>query len=201
MTKSNPISKETLTHLYTSKKLSTALIAKELKQSQRKIDYWITKYNIKKRTISEAIYELRNPNGDPFKFTPPQTKEDALLYALGLGLYWGEGAKRGKGGVRLANTDMKLVKIFIRFLQKFFNVDKKRLRFGLQIFDDINPNAALNYWMKQLDVPKEQFYKVIVSKVRGTGTYTYRSEYGVLMVYFNNIKLKALICELIDNLE
>ena len=201
MTKSNLISKEALINLYTTKKLSTALIAKELKQSQRKIDYWITKYGIKKRTISEAIYELRNPNGDPFKFTPPFTKEEMSLYSLGLGLYWGEGAKRGKGGVRLANTDAKLVRIFIHFLERFFAVDKNSLRFGLQIFSDIDPSIAQTYWMKALDISKGQFYKIIVSKVRGAGTYTYRSEYGVIMVYFNNTRLKALICKLIDNLE
>ncbi len=200
MTKSNLISKEVLVNLYLIKKYSSARIAKELKQSQRKVDYWLNKHEIKKRSISDAIYELRNPNGDPFKFTPPKTQEDTLLYGLGLGLYWGEGAKRGKGGVRLPNTDPHLIKIFVKFLEKFFAIEKKKLRFGLQIFDDISPSIALEYWTKELGVSKDQFYKIIISKVRGSGTYSYKSENGVLMVYFNNTRLKALVCRLIDNI-
>ena len=54
--------------------------------------------------------------------------------------------------------------------------------------------------MKELDVKKEQFYKTIISKVRGEGTYKYKSEYGVIIVYFNNIKLKKIILKMIENI-
>ena len=131
-------------------------------------------------------------------FQVPLTVQEGILYGLGLGLYWGEGLKRGKGGVRLANTDVRLVKKFIQFLEKVFSVEKQKLRFGLQVFDDLSPKAALTYWRRELGVSKNQFYKVIVSKVRGKGTYTYKSPYGVLMVYFNNVRLKELICKQID---
>ncbi len=192
--------REILHNLYVVQKRSAAYIGAQCKCSQNKVNYWLAKHNVKKRTISEAMYILKNPLGDPFNLQIPHTLREGILYGLGLGLYWGEGLKRGRGGVRLGNTDVYLVRKFIEFLQNTFQVEKSRLRFGLQIFSDISPHVALNYWKRELHIHKSQFYKVIVSKVRGKGTYTYRSKYGVIMVYFNNVRLKELICKLIDNL-
>jgi len=189
-----------LKELYIEHKKSVASIAKKFNCSQNKVNYWLKKHKIKKRSISDAIYNLRNPLGDPFTFQDPINLQESFLYGLGLGLYWGEGAKRGNGGVRLANTDIKLVKKFIEFLEKFFRIDRNRLRFGLQIFNDLSPEKCLLYWRKGLGVKKDQFYKIIVSKVRGEGTYKYKSEYGVLIVYFNNTRLKKSICEMIENI-
>ena len=190
--------KDYLTRLYNIRKQSVAQIATKSDCSQGKINYWLAKHQIKKRTISEAIYNLKNPEGDPFKLQNPQSLEEGILYGLGIGLYWGEGLKRGKGGMRLGNTDARLLHKFIIFLDRFFKIKKSELKFGLQIFNDINPEVALSYWVKELDLKKSQFYKITVSKVRGEGTYIYRSEYGVITIYFNNTKLKELICKLID---
>jgi len=195
------ISKKDLEETYFAKNLSAAKIGKLFGCSTNKINYWLAKYELKKRTISEAIYQLRNPLGDPFVLQQPSNIQEGILYGMGLGLYWGEGSKRGKGGMRLGNTDVRLIKKFIKFLEKFFGIQKGKLKFGLQVFSDIPPNKALNYWQKELKVEKGQFYKIIVSEIRGKGTYKYKSEYGVLMIYFNNIKLKKLICQLIDNIQ
>jgi hypothetical protein len=192
--------KKLLFDLYIINKLSVAQMARQLKCSQNKINYWLAKYKIGKRTISDAIYHLRNPLGNPFLLKTPRNLKEGILYGLGLGLYWGEGSKRGKGGVRLGNTDVKLIKKFIEFLEKVLCVKKSKLKFGLQIFGDISADKALLYWKRELKVKNNQFYKIIVSKVRGEGTYKYKSEYGVLMVYFNNTRLKELICKMIDNI-
>ncbi len=194
------VSKKFLVDLYINKKKSSAQIARYFKCSQNKINYWLNKYDISKRDISEAVYQMKNPNGDPFNQTHPRTLADGILFGLGLGIYWGEGLKRGKGGLRLTNTDSKMIKKFIDFLVKFYKIDRNKLRFSIQIFKDINSTDALNYWCKELCVKKEQFYKTIISKVRGEGTYKYRSEHGVIIVYFNNVKLKKLITETLEKL-
>lgn len=194
----NNLSKKLLFDLYINKKQSTAQISKQLKCSMNKINYWLKQYHINKRTISDAIYELKNPLGDPFLIQKPKTIQESILFGLGLGIYWGEGLKRGSGGVRLTNTDPKMLKKFIFFLERFCNIDRNKLRFSIQIFKDIVPNEALNYWKEELGVKKEQFYKTIISKVRGEGTYKYRSEHGVIILYFNNIKLKKIILEMIE---
>ncbi|MDO8552755.1 MAG: hypothetical protein Q7S01_04535 [bacterium] len=195
------IDQSMLVELYLKKQLSSSAIADRLGCSEHKVNYWLAKHQIKKRSISDAIYRMYHPNGDPFLFQPPRTMGDGMLYGLGLGLYWGEGSKRGKGGVRLCNTDVRLIKKFIEFLYKFFGIEKDKLKFGLQIFKDLSRDATMQYWMRQLKIKKNQFYKVIVSKVRGEGTYKYKSEYGVLTIHLNNSRLKELICKHIDNID
>jgi hypothetical protein len=194
------ISKKFLVDVYVNKKLSSAQISKQLKCSQNKVNYWLNKYDINKRDISEAIYQIKNPLGDPFLQNYPKTLAEGVLFGLGLGIYWGEGLKRGRGGLRLTNTDPKMVKTFINFLVKFYNIDRDKLRFSIQIFKDIKPINALNFWCCELGVKSNQFYKTIISKVRGDGTYKYRSEHGVIIIYFNNVKLKKLIIEALEKL-
>lgn len=194
----NKITKEILFKLYLEDKRSVSFIANRFECSENRINYWLKKYDIQKRTISEAIYQWKNPKGDPFSLRLPINLEEGTLWGMGIGLYWGEGAKRGSGGLRITNTDPKMIKIFIRFLETFFLIDKKKLRFSIQIFNDISPQKALGYWINQLGVDRKQFYKTIISRVRGKGTYKYKSEYGVVVMYFNNVKLKRTMCELIE---
>jgi hypothetical protein len=189
-----------LRELYIKQKWPVSRIAKKYKCSENKINYWLKKYSITKRTISDAIYDFHNPLGDPFLARKPRTLEDGILFGMGLGLYWGEGSKRGNGGVRLANTDVRLVRKFIEFLEKMFKIKRSKLRFSIQIFSDISPRKAFDYWRKELKVSGDQFYKTMVLKVRGEGTYKYKSEYGVIIVCFNNVKLKRLLCSMIENI-
>ena len=157
------------------------------------------KYKIPKRSISEAVYLKKNPKGDPFKFNIPITEEDLILFGLGIGLYWGEGNKRNKHSIRLGNVDPNLIISFIKFLERIYCVDKNKLKFGLQIFSDISPLVAKKFWIAKLDISPSQFQKVVVTPTRGVGTYRYKSEYGVLTVYFNNSKLKKAMDGLIES--
>lgn len=150
-------------------------------------------YDIPRRSISEAIYQKHNPYGDPFKVKAIKTRDEAKLLGLGLGLYWGEGTKANKHAVRLGNTDPDLLNIFIRFLVELFGVDKDRCRFSLQIFTDINPRLAMDYWTEMLDVKPSQFYKIHVTISGSLGTYRRKSQYGVVTVHFHNKKLRDII--------
>ena len=188
------ISKDILKRSYIVDRKSSAEIAKQFECSEHKINYWLAKYDIKKRNVSEAIYVKRNPNGDPFSIQEPKTIEEAKLFGLGIGLYWGEGTKRNKPTIRLGNTDPELIKKFIEFLITFFNIEQKKLRFGLQIFSDMDSQEALQFWRKKLGVSILQFQKVIVTETRGVGTYLHKTKHGVLTVYFNNKKLRDILC-------
>lgn len=195
------IPKDILVQLYKNEKLSVLSISRLLHCSQNKINYWMTKYSIVKRSISDAIYQLKNPLGDPFKLRFPKTHKEAILYGMGLGLFWGEGTKRGKGGMRITNSDPKMLRKFIEFSEKFLSIDKKRLKFSLLIFNDILQEEALLFWQNELSVERSQFYKTVVVKVRGEGTYKYKSRYGVVVLQFNNTRLKELMCNLIENIQ
>ncbi len=168
-------------------------VAKSIGWSVHKVLYNMNKYCIKRRTISQAIYLKHNPNGDPFKVKTIKSVSDAKLLGIGIGLYWGEGTKMNKHSVRLGNTDPALIRTFILFLTNLFGVSKNRLRFGLQIFTDIDKHKALDYWINELGVRASQFYKITVTISGSIGTYRNKSLYGVVTVYFNNTKLRDVL--------
>ena len=185
-----------LKKLYTNEKKSSAEVAKILNCSAHKINYWLEKYSIPKRSISEAIYSKCNPDGDPFSIQSIKNTKDAKLLGLGLGLYWGEGNKKSKNSIRLGNTDPALIKSFLEFLVKILGIEKRKLRFGLQVFSDMSANKSLSFWLKELkkfDINKSQFFKVTVTPSRSIGNYREKSKWGVLTVHFANTKLKNLL--------
>ena len=194
------ITKLQLIRLYNKDKLSSAQIAKKLKFSTSKVNYWMKRYEIKKRSISESIYTLRNPLGDPFLFKNPNTSNDWFLFGLGIGLYWGEGTKKSLS-LRLGNSDPELIRKFIFFLRKIYSINLKRLRFGLQLFSDINENDAIKFWCSHLNIKKIQFYKTIFTVSNKKGTYKSKVKYGVLTLYFNNKKLRDHIMNQIEVLK
>lgn len=165
-------------------------IAVKLGYSPHKVVYWMDMYGMKRRSISDAVYLKNNPNGDPFVIREPQTAEEFALFGLGLGLFWGEGNKASKNSVRLANTDPDLLKAFMRFLITLCGVRRDDLHFNLQIFSDIDPDDALNYWTATLDVRPSQFYRPTLSPSVSVGTYRLKAPYGVLSVYYNNRNLR-----------
>lgn len=191
------ISRSKLKGLYEDKGFSMQEIADELRCSINKVQYWMDKYQMKRRSRSDALYIKHNPNGDPFKIKEKFNESDLVLLGLGLGLWWGEGNKRHSGVVRLGNSDPLLIRQFILFLERICGVDKKKLRFGLQIFSDINPDEAKSYWIDSLGVESSQFHpRIIVTQTGKIGTYRKKSKYGVLTLYCSNIKLRAVFDDL-----
>lgn len=191
------LTKEQLREFYIKGKKSTSEIAGILNISETGVNYWLRKFNIQKRTLSEAIYVKHNPKGDPFRFASPKNLEEAKLFGLGIGLYWGEGTKASTGSVRLGNSDPILIKTFITFLTKFFKIKKKDLRFHLHTFTDINLQDAKKYWKKELQIEDNQFYKPLVTITGKLGNYRKKSRYGVLTVYYNNTKLRNILVSLL----
>lgn len=187
------IAKDKLKLLYISNGSSMQEIAVELECSVHKVVYWMDRHQIRRRTISEAIYQKHNPNGDPFVVKPIVTMADAELLGMGIGLYWGEGTKANKHSVRLGNTDPALLRKFMEFLIELFGVSKQDMKFGLQIFTDINPEEALAFWTRALEVSPSQFYKIHVTISGSLGTYKRKSSYGVVTVYFHNKKLRDIL--------
>lgn len=191
------IAKPKLEQLYLTQGKSMQEIASSLNCSLHKVKYWIDKHSIKTRSISDAIYTWHNPNGDPFAFRLPQTKEEERLFGLGLGLYWGEGTKSAKTVIRLGNTDPRLIQAFVKFLIVFFGVKKSDLKFGLQIFTDLDPSVVIDFWIKKLKVNKAQFQKPVVTISGSIGTYKHKSQYGVVTVHYNNVKATRILQSLL----
>lgn len=193
------LEKEQLEKLYNSG-LSMQEIANQFCCSASGVKYWMVEHKIDRRSISEAVYQKANPNGNPFKIKENLSPEELKLLGLGLGIFWGEGNKRSKHSVRVGNSDSKLIKKFIEFLDKICGVKKEKLKFSLQIFSDLSESEVVNFWMNELDIKRSQFFKVTITPYRSLGTYKHKSKYGVITVNFNNIKLKKIIDEMLLDL-
>lgn len=192
------MNKQILEKYYLKQKKSSREIAFIFNKSESGINYWIKKHDIPKRTISDAVYLKHNPKGDPFELREIKTLELAELKGFGLGLFWGEGNKKNKTSIRLGNTDHNLIKKFIEFLVKICKINKNKLRFSLQIFSDINPIEAKNFWKNGLKIKESQFSKKItVSISKKAGNYKNKMKYGVLTVYYHNKKLRDIIVNML----
>ncbi len=97
----------------------------------------------------------------------------------------------------LGNTDPKLIKKFIEFLIKFFSIKKNDLKFGLQIFSDIDTGVAMDFWIKMLKIKKYQIGKPVITKSGSIGTYKKKSEYGVMTVMYHNTKMRDLLIDIL----
>lgn len=192
------ISRIILSRLYFKNKHSVSEIAKIFKCSENKINYWLRKYKISKRSVSEAIYVKSNPDGDPFKIKKLKTRKDIELFNLGVGLFLGEGTKKNKFKVVLANSDPKISKLFLKFLRKICKINEKKIKAALNIFDDINVKMAINFWSGATGIPISRFGKTMVRKSKG-GTYKNKSQHGTLTLYVSNTKLKILMDEWCKN--
>lgn len=193
--------KKLLEQLYIRDKKSVHYISKTSNCSEGKINYWLQKYCIPKRSISEAVYAMNNPNGDPFSFQTPRTNKSSFLLGLGLGLYWGEGTKKNLHTVRLGNTDPYLVKAFLVFLRKTYKIDDSKLHFALQIFTDMDQKKEEKFWREFLNVDAKQFFKTTNTRSGSIGTYRVKSEHGVLTVYFGNKKLRDILISEIEKMK
>jgi hypothetical protein len=194
------LSEALLRRLYLVEGKSVAQISRQFAYSQNRINHWLQKYGIPKRSISDALYKRHNPKGDPFSIKEPTTLDEARLFGLGLGLYWGEGNKRNPSAIRLGNTDPLLIKKFILFLRDTLGVPMAKLRFGLQIFSDMNPVQAKRMWLhtlQPLGISGNQFQRPVVTPARSLGTYRQKTRAGVLTVYCSNIKLKHILDEML----
>jgi len=193
------INEQKLRKLYINESLSMQEIALKTGRSLHHVQYWMKKYGVASRSRSEAVYLKLNPYGDPFSVKKKFTNKDLLLLGLGLGIWWGEGYKRHKGAVRVGNSDPRLIKAFLMFLKDICGVRDNKFRFGLQVFNDIDPHEAKRYWVKELNVSSVQFLpKVVMTPKRGLGTYKHRSKYGVLTIYCINTKLRKVMDVLME---
>lgn len=80
------------------------------------------------------------------------------LLIAGIALYAGEGSKT-PGEVRFANSDPRMIRLFLRWLRTFVEVDEKRLRLKLYLHEGLDIDAANDFWAEVTGIPISQFRK------------------------------------------
>jgi|SRR3989344_1154520 len=119
------------------------------------------------------------------------------LFIAGISIYWGEGEKVNKGRVSIINTDVNLLKLAINFYRKILEVPEPKLRAAIFIYNDIDGTDALDYWSKEINLPKNQFIKTQILPSRSTLTKR-RIHNGICSVYFSSVESSIKIKEWIS---
>lgn len=192
------MNKERLEKEYASGKSMTE-VSKIFNCSTHKVSYWMNKYNIPRRNISEAIYQKANPTGDPYKIVDINSIYKSKLLGLGIGIYWGEGEKVSKHGIRVINGDFRVILIFRKFLREICTIKEEKISYSLICFNDSEIQKVATYWSNALGTSINKFGKIVQVPPQGKGRYRKKSEHGVCTISVSNIKLKAWILDQINN--
>jgi len=72
------------------------------------------------------------------------------LFLLGVGLYWGEGDKSANKRLALSNSDVHLLRVWLRWCGRF--LPGVRLNYWLCIHDNCDLEEARAFWRRELGV-------------------------------------------------
>jgi len=126
-----------------------------------------------------------------------QLSERDLLIA-GTALYAGEGAKRD-GCVIFANSDPRMVALFMAWLRYFFTVEEHRLRFRLYLHEGLDLNAAEGFWAELTGIPSSQFTRAYRA-TPDPSQRTTKHEFGCASVRYSCSRTHREIVGLMDGL-
>lgn len=93
-------------------------------------------------------------------------------------LYLGEGSK--DSSTSIGNTNPLILKFFISSMTKIFKIDKKNISCDLHLRSDQNVDKVIQYWSKELNIPKEKFGAVKDKRI--VKSKTYPNYHGVCVV-------------------
>lgn len=185
-------------------------IRNELNVSKSTLSDWLKKYPLTpeqiqslKSKINLRIEKYRNTREEQRQKRYRQIEKEELnkwlplsekeLYLAGLFLYWGEGGKRLQGSITLNNTDPEVVKFFLYWLIKILKFERKKLRVYVHLYSDMNIDDELNYWSKELNLPRSQFIKPYIKQSKRSDLTQKGFGHGTCGIMTNNIRYKEKI--------
>lgn len=148
----------TLRSLYLKEGLSAKQIADRLEVPESKVVYWLRKYQIPKRSLSEAVYRRINQGGDPFDVKTELSLEEEKLKVAGLLLWVTEGSVKDKEAVYTTNSDPALISLFIEFLLRVCQIYqaahnyRAKSKYGTATVSvgNIKLRAQMEMWLNEL---------------------------------------------------
>ena len=96
------------------------------------------------------------------------------VFFTGLGLYWGEGYKRGNEELGFTNSDPQMIKFIIHWLYIIYSVERRDLiaRVSINEQHKERANKVENYWSGIAGIPKTQFTRTSLIKTQSKKIYT-----------------------------
>ncbi len=185
--------------LYYKDGYSMRRIAEFLHISADAVVYFMRHHELKRRSFQEE-QELRFKNKKPSFKRIVLTHRLRELYAMGTMLYWAEGYKGGKNGknytIDFANSDPKMISVFLNFLREVYRVDEKKLRVYLYCYKDQKTSYLIKYWSRITKVPIKNFPKPYVRD--DFSRHGRKMRYGLVHIRYGD---KKLLLEILKSIE
>lgn len=180
--------------LYYKQGLSTNEVATKLGVSIWSIISTMRRCGLIRRKPSETIRLkfIRSPKSYQIKRT--LTNKEKQLKVAGLMLYWAEGVKSSNNTIDLANSDAKMIRLFISFLKTIYQINEAKLRILLYCYSNQNVDSLINYWVKITGVAKKQFIKPYVRHDYNKNK-IHKMPWGLVHVRYNDQRLFIQIAQ------
>lgn len=177
---------EWLKHFPLSRERILELKRDNWKKNEAKIELYRLAMAEKKERAKQVVYEKYSAQ---FK-----TLSDDSFFVAGLMLYLAEGAKKDEYKIDIANTDVRIIKFFIKWLNKYFKVSKALLRAELHLYENMDIPKEIRFWKTELGFEDHQFYKTQVRKLQKS-SFSYRESFrhGTCSLSFCSVKKKTEI--------
>lgn len=158
--------------------------------------------SIEKRRISRLFNEnakrravIDEAKKDFLRISP----EDLKL--IGIILYLGEGAKKSRNIVSVANSDPLIIKIMMRFLREICDVPENKFRGQIHTFAHANLEKTERYWSKITGIARRQFYKTYIKPSSASLQKRETLPFGTFDLSVNDTKLLLRILGWIEKIE
>lgn len=115
----------------------------------------------------KSLLEWEKARAEAKKLIRNLSKTDRILITAAL--YWAEGSK---GDFSLSNTDPQLVRTFVQSL-KILGVKNEDLSMNIRVYEDLDKERAIGFWVKVTGIPKYRIKYVDVLKGRKNGKLLY----------------------------
>jgi transposase-like protein len=122
--------------------------------------------------MSEAAKEVRHLQLDP-------------LWSIGVALYWGEGGKTQQTA-RLSNSDPAVIKVMMRFFDRYSAVSREKYRGHVHTFSHRNVDEAIQYWSNISGIPKDKFFRTYVKQSSASKKKRETLPYGTVQIYLHD---------------
>ena len=179
--KSLNVSKSTVSGWCRDIQLSEAAIQKIAKKSKLKSTEALLKYSEGRRRERKRSIEKDSAVGK--RMLGNLSNRD--IFCIGLGLYWGEGYKRGSQEFGFTNSDPRMITFYIKWLDVVFGVKKEDLvlRVSINQTHVHRIQKVEVFWSKLTGVEIEQFTKSSLIKSDSKKVYTNQKDHmGTLRV-------------------
>jgi hypothetical protein len=170
-------------------------IGEKLGYSIHAVFYFFRKQEIKRRSARETNSFIYQRKPTSFKVKESLSPEEEILKTAGIMLYWAEGSKyKGESKIDFANSDPKMISLFMVFLRNICGVEETKLRVYTYCFVNQDINELLSFWSNLTNIPKEQFTKPYVRQEFKESKKD-KMKYGLIHIRYNDKKLFLLIMD------